>query len=180
MVATKEGNPIGPTSVDEREEEHVHHPTLKPRAIASIGWQKLGHLTYRRTKEHAIEYRVDDVAHSTSQDKRHACHKPNAAFAFANFIEVVTNEPHRNQTEDRESQFAPAMPRNLHTKGHAVILNKMQTEPTAQDLDLLAQHKVGLDPNLKHLVYDEHCGHHRYGNLSVFCHQLLVLLIGRF
>ena len=57
MVATKEGNPIGPTSVDEREEEHVHHPTLKPRAIASIGWQKLGHLTYRRTKEHRIPSR---------------------------------------------------------------------------------------------------------------------------
>lgn len=165
------GQPRGEHALDEREVEHVDDAAVKPLAIASLCGEKLRHLPPRRAEDDAIEDGVDDVAHSSRQDQRHADHEPPPPLAAAETDKPPADEANGDNPENRQGQLAPTRARKLHPESHPVVLDEMEAKPVAEDADLLTERKVGLDPKLHKLVNNQDCRHHGHGHLSVRCHS---------
>lgn len=59
---------------------------------------------------------------------------------------------HSHQAEERENELACSSIAEAHTKGHPLVLNKMQPEPIAQYIYLFTVIKIGFDIKLAELV----------------------------
>ena len=97
--------------MDEREVEHIHHAAVEPTGVA---------------EEFAVEHAVDNVAQRPGDDERYRCEKTRLRLGFVNQrMDVPTEQTHRQQTEERQRQFAEP----LDAEGHAVVLNIAYPEP---------------------------------------------------
>ena len=66
-------------------------------------------------------------------------------------VEVVSNGGHGSNAEGGQEQ----LPDDFHSKGHAVVLGKVDVAPIGHPDALMPVH-VGLDPHLYNLVNKEH------------------------
>ena len=150
MLTSAEGHPLGPVPFHQWEVEHVHHPTVEHRVVASAPWHKLCHDGCRRIVEnHTIEQAVDDIARSTGKDEGEACQEEIVHSLLYLPAYNIYKEDHGNYAERGEEELIY----KFHAECHAAILGEENLEPWGYLYDLVHVH-AGLHPYLDCLVYD--------------------------
>ena len=140
--------------LEEGEVEHIDHLAHHKAGIRAT---EMGHGHRRRGREaEAIEGRVEDVTHGTCQNQRQADQYPlGGILAAVEVVDQVGDTARSHDAEDAQQELAPIVAvagHQTHAERSTRIFDKAELEPIGEDRDPLAECKVGLDPNLEHLV----------------------------
>jgi hypothetical protein len=140
--------------------EHINHLTFEPTTdvVVHIG------------VNHPVEYRVYDVAHRAGQHQGNADEQSPIGLIANALNQVPETESRDYEAEKGKDQFANFTPtEEFHTIGHAIVFDKIEFKPIAEDGTDFAQHKMGFDINFNALIEDEQQqnGGHRNQKLPI-------------
>lgn len=70
ILATPDGNPVGPSEAEEGEIEHIDDTAEEEGGITALGREELRHMVVAVVEYEAIEAAVDEVADGADEDER--------------------------------------------------------------------------------------------------------------
>lgn len=164
LAGYREG--LRPIEVDEREVEHIHHPSLEPFALRHqsrtlIG--PLGNVPVAVGEPASVEDTVNDIARSARQDHRDNDDKGRRDELPADGLEEHPAEEQRH--EDTEAGKRILIDK-LHTIGHAIVLDEGQIKPR-RHFYRLTKVEVRLDVNLDGLINQDKGHEEPYGQQAL-------------
>lgn len=148
MLSTHKRHPFGPVEFEEREIEHIYNTTIEPCGIAFAKRHEMSHI--RRcgiVEDESVEEAVEDIAQSAREHKGNADEVAPGDIATQEFYYIIYKECGGNDAKTRQQELV----KELHTKGHAVVLDKGDAEPRS-NRDAFVERHVRLHPNLNELV----------------------------
>ena len=159
VLSAYKRHPLGPTGVDKWEVEHIDDAALQQRGIATLGWEELGHAIVALVEDEAIEEAVDKVAYGSRKDERHAHKQGQPRSGLADEAHQIPEYGTRShKTEEGEAHLAGDTAKR-YAESHALVLDKMEQAPLADERHLLANLKMRFDPDLDNLVDHQEDGH---------------------
>ena len=157
MLSADKRNPTRPIKLEQREIEHIHHPTLEKGCVAAFGREKGGDGVEALVENEAIEATVDDIAHSAGKDECETEDERSTALLANQACDKPSDKGGGQDAENGKHHLTRGSTQSP-PEGKAAVLNEMETAPGADEGDFLTYLEMGLDPNLDYLVNNQDGG----------------------
>lgn len=107
------------------------------------------------TEDQAIKSAVENIAQRAGHDQRETPDQSRVGRSGPHPVKVNPDDDYSNDPEDAQHQFA-GISSEGKTECHPFIFSKMKDKPIACHMNLVPDRHMGLDPELQHLVGDQH------------------------